>query len=134
MSGFELRDEARLALVQQRHVVGFLLDLLRFIVLRRHVEEHNPGRILIGEEMNVRHAPAGHSHGANEKRRFRQRQQTFEEWQLVAGGSLMMKTRQSVVFQVSACVNQDLLAIDEEIRHGALRFDEMEEPFGNACR
>ncbi len=33
MSGFELRDEACLALIQQRHVVGFLLELLHFIVL-----------------------------------------------------------------------------------------------------
>lgn len=48
MSGFELRDEACLALIQQRHVVGFLLEVLHFIVLSRNVEEHNPGRIPIG--------------------------------------------------------------------------------------
>ena len=131
VGGFELREEARLALAQQRHVVGLLLHLLRFIVLCRHVEEHDPGRIPVGEEMNIRDAPAGHSHRANQKRRFRQRQQTFEEWQLVAGGSLMMKIRQSVVFQVSACVNQDLFAVDEEVSHGALGLDEMEQPFGN---
>ena len=57
-------------------------------MLRGHVEEHDPGRIFVGEEMNVRHAPTGHSHGVNQKRGFRQRQQTFEEWQLIAGGLL----------------------------------------------
>ena len=43
-----------------------------------------------------------------------------------------MKISQSVVFQLSAGVDQDQFAVDQEMSHGALRFDEQQQPFGNA--
>ena len=91
---FELRDEARLALAEQRHVVGFLLHLLRFVVLGRHVEEHDPGRVLVGEQMDVGDAPARHFHGAEQKRRFRQRQQAFEKRQLLRRPAAVLQVRE----------------------------------------
>ena len=90
---FELRDEPGLALAQQGHVVGLLLHPARLLVLGRHVEQEDPDRAVVGEEVDVRHAPAGHFHGADEEGRLRQRQQAFEERDLVARGAAGLRGR-----------------------------------------
>jgi hypothetical protein len=47
---------------------------------------------------------------------------------------MALKIFQSVAFHTTAPVNQSLVTVDQQIRHGALGSDEMKEPFGNPCR
>ena len=131
---FELRDEAGLALAEQGHVIGLLLNEPGLFVFRRHVEQQHPHGSVVREEMDIRHAAAGQFHGADEEGRFYQRQQAFQEGDLVARGAAGLQAVQTVVFEVPASLDQVLRIVDDQMRQHALRMQQHQQRVGNPRR
>src|SRR5262249_50088881 len=127
-------DEPRFALTQERHVVGFLLYLSRFVVLHRYIEQNDAGCVVLGEKMEICDAPARHAHRWNRQVRFRQRQEAFEERQLIACRLLALQSRKAVMVEVASDVDQNLIAVDEQMGYGALRSDPLQKPFRDPRR
>ena len=108
VGGFQLCDQARLALAEQRHVVGLLLHLPRFLVFRGHVEKHDPRRILVSRQRNEcpRRARwafpwSGAETGVSGKGSRPSRNGNWSQ-----AGCCGSQTRQSVVVQLSAGIDQ----------------------------
>ena len=132
---FELGDEARLALAQQRHVVGLLLDLLRLVVLRRHVEEHDPGRVVLRRRSGCRPRARWACPWSEGERAFPATATDLRGTATARRPACWRsQTRQPVVLQVAARLDQRLFAVDEQMGHGALGLDEQEQPLGNPGR
>jgi hypothetical protein len=130
----ELLDQPGFALAEQGHVVGLLLDPLRLLVFGRHIEQNDPDRRVVGEEVHVGHAAAGHFHGTQEEGVLHQRQQALEEGDLVAGGVAGLDACQAVVRQLAAGMHQLQRVVDGQVRKHALPMDQHHQRVGNPVR